>query len=98
MEILNYKIVFLSNSYNHHQSALSEAFYRETGGEYVFIETEPMEEERKNMGWSYINLPSFVLQSYISNEKMLQCRKICNEADVVIIGNAPDLFIVERIN
>lgn len=94
---IDLKIVMILNYYSHHQSELSEALYRETNGNYVFIETEPMEEERRNMGWAGIKLPSFVKQSYTSVEAKLECRKICDEADVVIIGSAPDSFIENRM-
>lgn len=86
------------NYYSHHQSELSEALYRETNGNFIFIETEPMEEERKNMGWGNIELPPFVKQSYTSIENEKECYKICDEADVVIIGSAPDTFIKKRLS
>ena len=93
----NMNIVMILNYYSHHQSALSEALYRETNGNYTFIETEPMEEERAKMGWGGISLPSFVKQSYTSPEAERECHKICDEADVVIIGSAPDSYIAERL-
>ena len=92
-----FQVVMILNYYSHHQSALSEALYAETNCNYCFIETEPMEEERKNMGWGGIEKPAFVKQSYISNEANEECHRICDEADVVIIGSAPDIFIEERL-
>ena len=44
------RIVFLSNYFNHHQSALSDALWRETEGQYLFIEGHTMPEERKQLG------------------------------------------------
>lgn len=90
-------IVMILNYYSHHQTELSEALYRETHGNYIFIETEPMEEERKTMGWGQEYLPPFVKQSYTSEEDKLLCLKLCENADVVIIGSAPDIFIQERM-
>lgn len=52
------KVVFVSNYYNHHQSAISEEFFNQTNGQYQFIQTEPMEEERRNMGWGIKSLLS----------------------------------------
>lgn len=90
-------VVMILNYYSHHQSELSKALYKETHGNYTFIETAPMEEERKNMGWSRDNLPSFVKQSYTSAKDESDCMKLCCEADVVIIGSAPEKFIEERL-
>ena len=45
-------ITFVSNYINHHQIPFSNAMYAQSGEDYCFIQTEPMEEERRNMGWS----------------------------------------------
>lgn len=45
------KIVFLSNYFNHHQQSLSNELFSLTNGNYYFIETMPIEEERVKMGW-----------------------------------------------
>ena len=50
------KLVTVSNYINHHQIPLSDALdqalkQREDGSSYTFIQTEPMEEERRKMGW-----------------------------------------------
>ena len=97
MSSTKFKVVMILNYYSHHQSELSEVLYRETGGRFCFIETEPMEIERKQMGWGGIHLPSFVKQSYTSDSEKKECLEICNEAEVVIIGSAPDTFIEERL-
>ncbi len=91
------KIVFLSNYYNHHQAALSEALYELTNGQYVFVQTMPIEEERVNMGWGCAELPSFVKCSYTSQQDYEECLKLINDADVVIIGSAPEKLIRQRI-
>lgn len=87
------KVIFVSNYYNHHQSALSEAFYALTGGAYRFIETEEMTEERKKMGWGRQEKPSFVLR-YDNDAKNIQ--KLIDEADFVILGSAPDALLKQR--
>ena len=43
-------ITFVSNYINHHQIPFSNAMYAQSGEDYCFIQTEPMEEERRNMG------------------------------------------------
>lgn len=91
------KVVFVSNYYNHHQSAISEEFFNQTNGQYRFIQTEPMEEERRNMGWGNNGLPSFVMESYKDKETYKQCVELINNADVVIAGSAPEKMIRKRI-
>ncbi len=91
------KVVFVSNYYNHHQSAISEEFFKQTNGQYRFIQTEPMEEERRNMGWGQKGLPSFVMESYKDKETYRRCVDLINSADVVIAGSAPEKIIRKRI-
>ncbi len=80
------KIVFVSNYFNHHQSFLSEAFWRETGGEYAFIETSPITDERKKLGWGMNEYPEYVFCSYLGAADYARCEKEIAEADVVITG------------
>ena len=44
------KITMISNYINHHQIPFSDALYEMIGENYHFIQTEPMEEERIQMG------------------------------------------------
>lgn len=46
------KTVFISNYINHHQIPFSDALYGQLGKDYHFIQTEPMEAERAQMGWA----------------------------------------------
>lgn len=87
------QIVFVSNYYNHHQAELSAALYRRLQGDYYFIETMPMEEERKALGWGNIDIPSYI-KSFSSEEQL--CRRLIDSADVVIVGSAPDALLLNR--
>lgn len=91
------KIVFLSNYYNHHQAPFSEEMFKLIGDSYIFIETKEIEAERKAMGWEIKQYPCFVKRSHRSIEVMEQCKQDIINADVVIIGSAPESFIKERI-
>lgn len=91
------KVVFVSNYYNHHQSAISEEFCRQTGGHYYFIQTETMSVERRNMGWAQNLLPRFVIESYKDKETYKRCMDLINSADVVIAGSAPEKMIRKMI-
>ena len=91
------KVVFLSNYFNHHQSDISEAFYELTKGEYWFIETQPIEDERKKMGWYMENYPKYVKKIYESNDIKKECIELINNADLVITGSAPNYLLKERL-
>lgn len=91
------KVAFLSNYFNHHQSAFSDAMYRLCGGNYTFIETEPMTSERIKMGWKQDSLPPYVKKTYSSKEEAEVCQSIINEADVVIFGSAPKRLLRNRL-
>ena len=91
------KIVFVSNYYNHHQSALSESFYKKTEGQFYFIQTEHMSEERKQLGWGRESLPEFVKESYLDEATLQECLSLINDADVVIAGSAPNSMLKQRL-
>ena len=91
---MNY--VFVSNYYNHHQSPFSEAMSRLTK-EYRFIETAPMDDERKALGWGGDKKPDFVMQSFGSDGAKKECKEIINSADVVIWGSCPYSMITPRL-
>ena len=85
--------VFLSNFYNHHQMPLSRSFYQMLGDHYLFVETTPMDAERRQMGYQEFE-EQFVCQ-------FGDCPKACmdriSQADVVIFGSAPEKLIRERL-
>lgn len=82
------KITFISNYINHHQIPLANELYSYLGDEYHFIQTEPMEEDRVQMGWGaeVKNIP-YLLYFYEQPEK---CRQLVLESDVVVFGGVED--------
>ena len=90
------RVVFVSNYYNHHQSELSKTFFEETNGQYTFIQTEALSEEREKLGWG-MELPEFVIKSYESSENYEKAMNLICEADVVIFGEAPMKMMHKRI-
>ena len=91
------KIAFISNFYNHHQAPFSEAMNALTDGNYRFIATEPISEERLNMGWGREEIPAFVRMAWQSPEETADCQRFVDEADVVIIGSAPRRWLEHRL-
>lgn len=88
-------VVFLSNYFNHHQKPLSDNLYNLLKENYIFIETEKMSDERIKLGWSMENKPTYVKQSW--NIDINQLYSTVDNADVVIIGSAPNELISNRI-
>lgn len=90
-------VIFVSNFFNHHQKYISDAFFDCLGEGYLFIETEEMDQERKSMGWGMNGYPPYVITSetFLGN-KDYYCRLI-KQADVVIIGSAPNSLIRQRL-
>lgn len=91
------KVVFVSNFYNHHQAPFSEAMNELTKGQFRFVATKPIREERLKMGWGGEDTPDFVIKSYESKENSDICQKLIDEADVVIIGSAPKSLLNNRL-
>ena len=89
---MNMNIVFVSNFYNHHQKFVSKNLYKLTGGNYKFIVTEKMPEERKNLGYDE-EWDDFVYSYEENPEKVKSWIDTC---DIVIIGSAPEFLLKQR--
>lgn len=76
---------------------MCDAFCAYPDTEFHFIETEPMEAFRKDMGWQSQQIPSYVLRTYETDEQMNLARELARESDIVMIGSAPESFIEERL-
>ena len=84
-------ITFVSNYINHHQLPLSEELYRLTGGDYTFLQTEPMSEERIRMGWD----PELSKKPYVKVvEDKEEAKRIILESENVIFAGAEDESLV----
>lgn len=82
------KVTFISNYINHHQIPLANELYAYLGNEYHFIQTEPMEEDRVQMGWgAEVQSIPYLLYFYEQPEK---CRQLVLESDVVVFGGVED--------
>lgn len=89
------KVVFVSNYFNHHQIPFSESMYKCLGDDYQFIQTEHMEAERVQMGWAIdISQYPYLKVAYDNNSI---CMKLIQNADIVIVGAAPNEYIDERL-
>lgn len=88
------KIVFLSNFFNHHQKALSDALYKATNGNYWFVETLDMPEEQRLLGYHKYSEPYVVRYDTSSKDSI---NHLIMDANVVIYGEAPLGLITKRV-
>lgn len=91
-------IIFISNFISEHQIPFCEALYKATNGDFWFIATKPMSEERKKLG--FVDQSSkfpFVLKSYVNNEAVNNARNLAISADIAILGDAPYVYVDQRV-
>ncbi len=86
-------LTFISNYINHHQIPFCDACHSALGDGFRFVQTSPMEEERKNMGWNEDEVPPYVIKAY---EEPELAEKLFLEADVSLAGWSGREDLVER--
>ena len=86
-------VVFISNYLTPHQSALSDALWKITEGNYTFIETIPIEKKTQELGKMPENRP-YVL-TYSTNKDVASA--LIRNGDIVISGSAPEHLVRERV-
>ena len=82
------KITFVSNYINHHQIPVSNELYRQLGDDYCFVQTEPIEAERLQMGWEDQTGKLPYLKCYYEQPEV--CKKLIMESDAVIFGGTDE--------
>lgn len=90
------KFVFLSNYFNHHQKTFSDNMFSLTNGNYTFVETEEMSEERRKLGYKRPDDVKYVNSEYL-NGNLSIVKRIVLESDILIAGAAPENLLGERI-
>lgn len=89
------KIAFVSNYINHHQIPFCNAMHELLEGEFTFVQTEPMEQERVQMGWDAKGIPAYVKCFY---EEPEYCKALIMDADVVVFGGTDEeSYITDRL-
>ena len=93
------RIAFYSNFINHHQIPLANAFNSLPGVEYIFVATTPFNENRAKMGYKDENSKlDFVLRTYENKNQEKYAHQLAKDADIVIVGSAPDSYMAERLD
>lgn len=86
------KFVMVSNYLNHHQIPFCNAMETLLKGSFVFLQTEPVEEERIRMGWKEAKVP-YLVHYYEEPERG---RRLIDEADVVLFGGTDDESYIQN--
>lgn len=89
-------IVFASNYMNHHQLPFCLNLKKLLNDEFFFIASEPIPAQRLQLGYQDLNDLDFVIKTYCSKEEAQKADQLCREADVMIIGSAPERYISIR--
>ena len=93
------KIVFVSNYINHHEKSFCDELSKLPEVEFHFIQTMHMDEERIRLGWGIdVSSLNYFSCSYGKANEYEDALKLCIDADVLILGSAPDEFVAERVN
>ena len=90
-------LTFFSNFLIHHQTPFCEAMVKRLGDGFKFVATEPIPQERLDMGYGDLSRTSYCVNAYENEEEYQKAIKLGDESDVVIIGSAPDEFIEKRL-
>ena len=90
------KLTFLTNLVNHHQIPLADEFYKLLGCNYIYVAFEPLPNWLKEGGYQEIDRP-YIIRAYENKESLERVEELMNISDVVIIGQASDKYILNRV-
>lgn len=90
------RIVFISNFINHHQVPLSDELYSLLNGDFCFIETAPMPQTVKKIGYPDFSLRPYLIPVWKSDEYKSISYEICDSADIIIFSTAYSHAYVPR--
>jgi len=89
------RVTFVSNYLNRHQIPFCEVMYAKLEGQFRFIQTEPMEKERQDLGWNLDGNYEYVIE-YEKNPE--EANQWIEESDAVLIGGTSDRYIQNRLD
>ena len=90
-------ITFFTNFIHHHQVHVADELYKILGGDYTFVTTDPLSDALKRGGYGDFTDRPYLLESFASEENYKKAIELGLSSDIVIIGSAPDIFIIERL-
>lgn len=90
------RVAFISCYMSPHQKPFCDEMYGFLGKDFTFIAVQPIDDERTSMGWSS-DEADYIVYAYRDEYSGEIANGVANDADVVIIGSAPDAYIVSRL-
>lgn len=91
------RLVFITNLVHHHQIPLSDEFYKILGENYAYIAIESLTDILIRGGYDpSINRP-YIVRAYENQAQQEYAKQLAYDADVVIIGSAPESYVERRI-
>lgn len=90
------KVTFISNYLTHHQEPFLRALSEMEEVEPCFISTQEMDDERVQMGWN-VGATMVEIKAYMGDDEKERAMRLANDSEVVIIGSAPDAYIIPRL-
>ena len=90
-------LTFFSNFLLHHQTPFCEAMIARIGDGFRFVATQPIPQDRLDMGYRNMEDAPYAVNSYKDDGSYAEAMRLGYESDVVIIGDAPDVFIKKRL-
>lgn len=91
------RLVFITNLVHHHQIPLADEFYRLIGDGYTYIATEKLNDMLIRGGYNPNISRPYIIKAYEKDASGVNIKKLVEEADVVIIGSAPESYVEKRI-
>ena len=92
------KLVFLSNFLNHHQLPFCLQMRDRLDEDFCFVATQRIPKERLAQGYADMNNSyPFVVRTYEGQTQQATAQRLTDEADVVILGDAPMTFVQSRL-
>ena len=77
------KLVFISCYMSPHQKPFCDEMYKMLEGDFVFIATQPIEEERLSMGWNS-DRADYIIYAYRDKTEEQKAHEAVNDADVAL--------------
>ena len=90
-------VTFFSNFLLHHQTPFCEAMVKRLGDGFRFVATEPIPQERLDMGYRNLEDTPYAVNAYKDEASYREAMRLGFESDVVIIGSAKDVYIEKRL-
>lgn len=86
------KLLFVSNYYNHHQTAISRYLHNKTHGNFAFVATGKMSAERKRLGYQSQE-HEWVRYIPRTEDGKAELTQLANSYDVIVAGSVPEKMI-----